>query len=84
MTATTNPLPVNVERFGSFQFPRRACIDQYHPSEKAIRDALIAVESLGADPLLTDAVTLLSQAQSKVADWLEGKSASACTVVITG
>ena len=51
--------------------PRRARIDLQTPAEKAIRDAVIAVEAVGAHPLLTDAVVLLSRAQERVADYLE-------------
>ena len=51
--------------------PRRARIDLYTPAEAAIRAALIVVESVGAHPLLTDAVILLGQAQEKVADFVE-------------
>lgn len=41
------------------------------PAEKAIREARLAVEDMGADLLLTDAVVLLSQAQDKVADFVD-------------
>ena len=54
-------------------FPRRRRIDLLTPAEKAIRDALVAVEEVGADPLLTEAVILLGQAQEKVADFVEKK-----------
>ena len=53
----------------SDEIPRRCRTDLYIPEETAIRAVLIAVESLGAHPLLTDAVTLLGKAQGKVADW---------------
>lgn len=52
-------------------FPRRVCIDRFTPAEKAIYDALVAVESVGCDPLLTEAVVLLGQAQDKVADFVD-------------
>jgi hypothetical protein len=73
---TENPLPANVTRFGGEipQFPRRHCIDKYHPAEAQIREAHNAVEALGADALLTQASTLINQAQELVADWLEGKT----------
>lgn len=51
--------------------PRRCDILQYTPAEKAISDAMAAVESIGAHPLLTDAVALLEQARSKVADYVD-------------
>jgi hypothetical protein len=72
MTANANPLPSN---HGEFNFPRRNCIDANHAAELAIRAAIDAVEGLGADPLLTDAITKLGEAKDRVADWLEGKSA---------
>jgi hypothetical protein len=71
MTATSNPLP---SKHGEHGMPRRCCIDANHAAELAIRAAVREVESLGADPLLTDAVTKLTQAQERVADWLEGLS----------
>lgn len=59
-----------VTRHGS-PFPRRNCVDLWCPAEKAISDAVQAVEREGAHPALTDAVVLLGQAQEKVADWYE-------------
>lgn len=44
---------------------------QWTPAEKAIHDAVQAVESAGANPLLTDAVNLLAHARQKVAMWVE-------------
>lgn len=52
--------------------PRRCRIDLYIPAETAIRNALIAVEALGAHPKLTEVVSMLSDAQSKIADWHDG------------
>lgn len=52
--------------------PRRSRIDLMIPAELAIRDALIAVEALGAHPKLTEVVSTLSDAQNKVADWHDG------------
>jgi len=51
--------------------PRKCHINLLTPMEKAIRDALEAVEAGGADPLLTDAVSLLSQAGDKVAVFVD-------------
>lgn len=51
--------------------PRRCRIDLATTPEKAIRDALAAVESAGASTNLTDAVVLLNQALEKVADHVE-------------
>jgi hypothetical protein len=52
-------------------FPRRNRVDHWIPAEKEIHDVTQTVEHLGAHPLLTDAVNLLSQARAKVADWAE-------------
>jgi hypothetical protein len=41
------------------------------PAELAIRDAVLEVEKLGADTRLTTAVLLLSDAQEKVADFID-------------
>lgn len=51
--------------------PRRARLDLNTPAELAIRRAMDAVEAVGADPLLTDAVILLDQARQKVADYVD-------------
>lgn len=51
--------------------PRRNYIDQMTSGELAIRDAIIAVEKVGAHPLLTDAVVLLGQAKDKVSDYID-------------
>ena len=52
-------------------FPRRNRLDLHTPAEKAIRDAMIAVEAVGGHRLLTHAVNLLSAAQECVADYVE-------------
>lgn len=51
--------------------PRRNCADLWTEAEKAIHDALAAVERAGAHPLLTYAVVLLGEAREKVADFVE-------------
>jgi hypothetical protein len=66
-----NPLPAT---YGEYDFPRRAYQDAQHEAEKAIQAAVNAVEALGADPLLTNAVVKLAQAKDHVSDWLEGKT----------
>ena len=53
---------------GSLEVPRRCCAQCWTPAEQAIKDAMLAVEESGAHPLLTEAVILLDQAFSKVAD----------------
>lgn len=63
---TALPLPSIVD--GT---PRRCRIDLATPAEHAIREALAEVELVGADPLLTVAVILLSKARENVADFLE-------------
>lgn len=52
--------------------PRRICVDRMTPAELAIRKAILEVELMAADTRLTDAVILLGQAQSKVADFIDG------------
>lgn len=51
--------------------PRRSCIDLNAPAELAIRKAIQSVEYIGADPLLTESVVLLSQAFDKLADYID-------------
>jgi hypothetical protein len=53
------------------EIPRRIQIDKFCPAEKAIYDAMAAVEDMAADPRLTDAVVLLQQARDKVADFVD-------------
>ena len=60
--------------------PRRMRLDLYTPAEKAIRDAVGAVEEAGAHSLLTDAVNLLQQAREKVADFVELPGNEVCHV----
>lgn len=54
------------------EVPRRIDTLRWTPAERAIHDAVQVVEQAGAHPLLTDAVILLGQAQSKVADFVDG------------
>lgn len=51
--------------------PRRGNMLLWTPAEKAIYDTMQLVEDAGAHPFLTEAVTLLSQARDKVADFVE-------------
>jgi hypothetical protein len=51
--------------------PRRIQLLRLTPAEKAIADAVQAVEDVGAHPWLTDAVILLQQARDKVADYVD-------------
>lgn len=54
--------------------PRRIRIDQFTPAERAIYDAVQAVEALPAHKRLTDAVVLLQQAREAVADYVDEQS----------
>lgn len=54
-----------------YEPPRRIRLDRLTPAERAIHDAVRAVEAAGCDPLLTDAVILLQQAREKVADFVD-------------
>jgi hypothetical protein len=51
--------------------PRRAKMYEWSDAEKAIFDAVQVVETMPADVRLTEAVTLLAQAQNKVADYID-------------
>jgi len=53
------------------EIPRRNRIDKLIPAEKAIYDAVQAVEELPAHPKLTDAVVLLQAARESVADYVD-------------
>ena len=53
--------------------PTRADMQWMTAAELAIREAMQAVEAVGASVALTDAVTLLSKAQDRVADHVEGR-----------
>jgi hypothetical protein len=52
-------------------FPRRNRVDLATPAEKAIRDAIAAVEDAGASTALTESVTLLGRALDRLADHVE-------------
>ena len=51
--------------------PRRNRINLLTPVEKAAYDLTQAVEDLGCDLLLTDAIIYLGQARDKIADFVE-------------
>jgi hypothetical protein len=53
------------------EIPRRCRVDLYVSAETAIANAMAEVEKMPCDPLLTDAVVLLSQAKEKVADFVD-------------
>lgn len=52
-------------------FPRRRRIDLMTPEETKIREAVLAVEALGAHPLLTETSVILQKARDKLADYVE-------------
>lgn len=52
-------------------WPRRRRVDLWSPEETAINNALQEVEKMGADPLLTMATVLLSEAQERVVDFID-------------
>lgn len=51
---------------------RRRDILRMTPAEIAIRNAVIEVEKVGADPALTDAVSALTEAASALGDYIDG------------
>lgn len=53
-------------------FPRRINLDKLTPAERAIHDAVQAVEALPADERLTRAVVCLQSAREYVADFVDG------------
>lgn len=53
--------------------PRRNQFDLNLPAEQAITNAIVEVEKMGADILLTDAILLLQQAKNKVSDFIDYK-----------
>lgn len=56
----------------SYEPPRRVRIDLFTPAEKAIYDAVQAVEAAGCDERLTRAVIKLQEARDLVADFVDG------------
>jgi hypothetical protein len=50
---------------------RRIQLELMTPAEKAIYDASLEVEKVGADERLTKAVVLLSEARNLVADYVD-------------
>ncbi len=56
----------------SNDIPRRARIDLFTPAEKAIWEAVQAVEAAGCDVRLTNAVIKLQEARGLVADYVDG------------
>lgn len=52
--------------------PRRIDLRRLSPAEREIHFATQEVESMGADPRLTEAVILLGRARERVADYIDG------------
>jgi hypothetical protein len=46
-------------------------VDQWSPAEHAIQAAIDVIESMGCDPLLTEAVILLARGRNHVADFVD-------------
>lgn len=57
-------------KFGT-DIPRRCHLEELTPEERAIRDLVGTVESLGAHPLLTTTVIQLMKAGESLADWVD-------------
>ena len=51
--------------------PRRYDLGRMTPTELAIRDSMLVIESMGAHQLLTEAVVCLTQARERVADYID-------------
>jgi hypothetical protein len=56
--------------------PRRCYFALMVPAEKAIHEAINAVEAMPADERLTAALILLGHAKDKVADYVDAKAAT--------
>jgi hypothetical protein len=54
------------------EIPRRCQMEHWTPAERAIYDAMQAVEAMPADTRLTSAVIKLGDAQNLVADFVDG------------
>jgi hypothetical protein len=67
-------LLIEEKGFAMNDIPRRAQMQQWVAAERAIYDAMRAVEAMPADVRLTKGVTLLGDAMSAVADYVDGKS----------
>lgn len=55
------------------EIPRRADLQRCTPAERSIYETMQVVEALGADVLLTKAVSLLGDARNAVADYVDAK-----------
>ena len=67
----------------SNEIPRRIRLDKMVPAERACFDAIQAIELLPADPRLTLAQTLITEAQRIVADHVDGLPLRLCGRAVT-
>ena len=58
--------------------PRRCYVDKWTPAERAIKEAVKAVEVAGCDVALTDAVVFLGKAFDRVADHVDATIMREC------
>lgn len=58
------------------EIPRRIQVEKMTFAELAIRNAMLEVEKLPADPRLTEAIIFLSAAKDKVSDFVDSKENS--------
>lgn len=72
VTATSDP---RLLKAGIPQLDRRFRLDLNTPEEMAIRNAMEAVEKMGADERLTDSVVALLKAKDHLSDFIENKHA---------
>lgn len=70
--ASTVPPLVSKDKIMNDEIPRRVRLDLMTLAELAIRNAVLAVEEVGADIRLTQAINLLNAAQTRVADFVDG------------
>lgn len=56
----------------SNEIPRRAQMQEWSKAEFAIHNAIQEIEKMPASPILTKAITLLQEAKSYVADFVDG------------
>lgn len=56
--------------------PRRADLNRQSVGERAIQDAVWAVETMGADPRLTAVVVTLAEAKKALADYVDAEQAA--------
>lgn len=55
------------------EFPRRIQLDKFVSAEKAIFDAIQEIEKMPPNPILTDAIVLLSKSKDLVSDYVDNE-----------